>query len=194
MLESAFDLIDNISPSLLPTAAKRPRLIIWPLCGGSSNLHFGRALDSCSRRSLRILGMTQSLRTTFQLLIGIDIGNYKWGPCTRDDVPGDIDPIGTWSRTICNRDAPLSMASCVLLHLIFPVDDQAAALNAADLAYQGKLAQLEAHRAHCFCPVRVELDKLLESIKPVQAKLRPLVEEITLAASSKAAEAIEEED
>lgn len=120
----------------------------------------------------------------FQVFVGVFLSVHPWGGDHSDwgidesASDGGQAHQGTamTKRPLCPRSAD-SMVDCARFELIFPIRDRMTALNMVEDAYRSKISLVEAHQSHRFCPIRCELEKLLQSSIQVRQKLIDLVQQ-----------------
>jgi hypothetical protein len=69
------------------------------------------------------------------------------------------------------------MNDCGSFILVFPLDDLTTALASVEDVYRTKVALVEAHRTHRLCPIKHELERLLQGYGPARVELVNIVEE-----------------
>jgi hypothetical protein len=118
---------------------------------------------------LRIARNTQR----FRLFLEIHISSYRWSNAMYHEM---VEEQVNLNLPICIRETAVSMYDCARVDFIFPVDDRPAALILLEDRIREKLALPEVHKAHRFCPVRVEQDKLAEGFGVARRELPELIE------------------
>lgn len=105
-----------------------------------------------------------------QIFLQVGVNAYRWGSPSYRVTEGNFE-----SRPICLRGTAVSMHDCSSFELVFPLGDPEMAQAAVEDLYRTKVASIEIHRNNRLCPVRYELEKLLQSFEPARAKLMKLV-------------------
>lgn len=104
-------------PSLLPIGT-RPRIVTWPVSRHDTWVEADGIHQRTKNETVCIATAAVSLRP-FRLFVGCQMDSHRWAASCYPN-----SEIGR--RTLCIRDAPMSIWGSVRIDLVFPVDDQAA--------------------------------------------------------------------
>lgn len=119
----------------------------------------------------------------FQVFFGVLSRVHPWsggfdGLGLGNPTSGGLQPypVSCMSlKPLCPR-APDSMIDCARFELVFPIRDRTTALKMIEDLYQYKISLVEAHRSHRLCPIRCELERLLQSFVEARQELIDLVQ------------------
>jgi hypothetical protein len=142
------------------------------------------SISLCSRIILVVdIGRTLSWQSVirfarsiqhFQTHLQVGLSAHRWSTSgSSSQGKNDIR-----NKPIYPRGIPVSMNDCAYFELVFTFHDYATAQASVETVYQTKVAMVEAHRDHRLCPVRYELDKLLQSFEPARSELAQLVHKV----------------
>jgi len=79
---------------------------------------------------------------------------------------------------ICNRDQPMTVADCESLLVKIPTSDAVKAYGMVQDAFAEKRRDLEKHRSHRVCFIRLGLDKSLQRLEIAEKKIREVMQNL----------------
>lgn len=157
-------LLNAIPSSMISPCS---RLVVWisPSISGIGRDHF----------KPRMLKVTRDVQH-FQVHVGTHYGAHHWTSSGYEQQAKLTS--GPSDRIICAKDPAVSMNDCASFEFVFPVDDRAGASALLEDLIAEKVALLEAHKSHRFCPVRAEFEGLVKSFDVVREKLLEFAEDV----------------
>lgn len=167
-IQQSANLLNTIPATLVCSSSK---VTIWlnSIVDRAEWMHFSHAAKSIRH---------------FQVFFGIFLGAHPWGHGARDVGSEKLAPIGQQPhresdlkvKPLCPR-IQNSMIDCARFEFIFPIRNHTKALQMVEYIYQSKVSMVEAHWNHRFCPIRCELENLLQSFIEVRRRLIDLVQQ-----------------
>lgn len=82
------------------------------------------------------------------------------------------------TKPVCIHDEPMTVTECESILVKIPTSDAVKAYRMVQAAFAEKRRQLEVHRSHRVCFIRLSLQKSLERLEIAEQKIRELMENI----------------